>query len=165
MLKVKDFFKKAIGRLITFYRLSPWQPFRTLFLKMYLKHVEPRMYGGKRIVLAKRNGVKYRLNLNDHQDMSIYYQGSFEPRTVAVFKKYVKPGMTVLDIGAQKGHHTLQLAKLVGKEGKVIAFEPDPEMFALLKENMALNGFNNIFYFNILVWFMCCNLFHRIVCN
>lgn len=142
---VKDLLKKAIGRLITFYRLSPWQPFRTLFLKTYLKYVEPRMYGGKRIVVAERNGVKYRLNLNDHQDMSIYYQGSFEPRTTAVFKKYVKSGMTVLDIGAHNGYHTLQLAKLVGEKGRVIAFEPDPEIFALLKENMALNDFNNIF--------------------
>ncbi len=52
--------------------------------------------------------------------------------------------MTVLDIGANIGCHTLLFAKLVGTEGKVIAFEPMSYAFLKLKRNIQLNNFNNI---------------------
>jgi FkbM family methyltransferase len=41
----------------------------------------------------------------------------------------VKPGMTVLDIGANIGFYTVLLARLVGSKGRVFSFEPDPENF------------------------------------
>ena len=59
-------------------------------------------------------------------------------------KKEVKSGMTVIDLGAHVGFFTLLFAKLVGDEGKVFAFEPDPDNYALLTRNIALNGYNNV---------------------
>jgi FkbM family methyltransferase len=56
----------------------------------------------------------------------------------------VKKKMIVLDIGANLGYYTLILAKLVGRQGKVYAFEPDPENFRLLSKNIKENKFNNI---------------------
>lgn len=53
--------------------------------------------------------------------------------------------MTVLDIGANIGFHTLLLADLVGPEGKVFAFEPDPENFSLLVKNLKKNDYFNVF--------------------
>ena len=64
--------------------------------------------------------------------------------TTAVINKYVKKGMTAVDIGANIGCHTLRCAKLVGKSGKVIVFEPMSWAFAKLKRNIELNDFNNI---------------------
>jgi hypothetical protein len=56
----------------------------------------------------------------------------------------VKPGQTVLDIGASIGFFTLLLAKLVGPSGRVFAFEPDIVSFALLKANVLVNGYRNV---------------------
>ncbi len=56
----------------------------------------------------------------------------------------VKPGGTVLDIGANIGFFTLLLAKIVGPTGRVFAFEPGPVSFAFLKANVLVNGYKNV---------------------
>ena len=56
----------------------------------------------------------------------------------------VKPGQRVLDVGANIGLYTLLLARLVGPDGSVTAFEPGPLSFSLLKLNTSLNGYKNI---------------------
>jgi FkbM family methyltransferase len=60
-----------------------------------------------------------------------------------VFREHISPGMTVVDIGAHIGYYTLQSARLVGKTGRVYAFEPEPDNFALLTKNIELNGYDN----------------------
>ena len=52
-----------------------------------------------------------------------------EMRTI---RAVVRPGMTCLDVGANVGVYTALLARLVGPEGRVFAFEPSPENHALL---------------------------------
>jgi len=53
----------------------------------------------------------------------------------ALFRSLLRPGMTVVDVGANQGVFTLFCADLVGSTGTVIAFEPDPEMFLTLEAN------------------------------
>ena len=55
------------------------------------------------------------------------------------FKQWIKPGMTVYDVGANKGQMALLFASLVGPSGRVIALEPAPVEFASCKRNIALN--------------------------
>jgi FkbM family methyltransferase len=55
-----------------------------------------------------------------------------------------RPGMTVLDVGANLGLYSLLLARGVGPSGRVIAFEPDPDLCALLRANCAANGVANV---------------------
>lgn len=57
---------------------------------------------------------------------------------------FVKPGQTVLDIGAWEGPYTLLLAELVGPAGRVIAFEPDARAGSLLRANVAMNALANV---------------------
>ena len=52
---------------------------------------------------------------------------------IRLIKAYVKPGMAVLDIGANIGFYTILLSKLVGKVGIVYAFEPDEDNFKFLQ--------------------------------
>ena len=59
-------------------------------------------------------------------------------------KKEIKKGDTVVDIGANIGLFTLFFSKLVGTTGRVIAFEPDPENFDVLKKNIELNEITNV---------------------
>lgn len=86
-----------------------------------------------------RDGVRYDLDLSQAIDLTIFVFGRFEPSTVAAFRRYVKPGATVLDIGANIGAQTLQLARLVGSDGRVLAFEPTAFAFAKLRRNLQLN--------------------------
>lgn len=54
-----------------------------------------------------------------------------------ILKPYIKPGMTVLDTGCGPGFFTVQIAKLVGPAGRVIAADLQPEMLALTKAKFA----------------------------
>jgi len=68
----------------------------------------------------------------------------YEKFETELFKKQVKKGMTVLDIGAHIGYYTLLAANLVGENGRVFAFEPHPGHFALLEKNVRINGYKNV---------------------
>lgn len=67
------------------------------------------------------------------------YAFDYEPETGLIFKQLIKPGMTVVDIGANVGYYTLLAAKLLDGKGKVYAFEPDPANYVLLKKNILSN--------------------------
>jgi FkbM family methyltransferase len=70
--------------------------------------------------------------------------GEWEETETRLFSSFVKRGMTVVDVGANIGYYTLLAARLVGEEGKVFAFEPSPDNFALLKQNVEENGYKNV---------------------
>jgi FkbM family methyltransferase len=68
----------------------------------------------------------------------------FEPLETEIIRKEIKNGNVVVDIGANIGYYTLIFANLVGKEGKVFAFEPSPDNFALLQKNIEINNYQNV---------------------
>jgi len=68
----------------------------------------------------------------------------YEPFITDFFKSEIKKGDVVFDIGANIGYFTLIFAKLVGENGKVFAFEPSPDVFAILQKNVEINGYKNI---------------------
>jgi FkbM family methyltransferase len=53
-------------------------------------------------------------------------------------------GDTVVDVGAHIGLYTIIAAKRVGPTGKVIAIEPDPQNFKILRKNILLNQLSNV---------------------
>ncbi|MFH1367048.1 MAG: FkbM family methyltransferase [Patescibacteria group bacterium] len=64
-------------------------------------------------------------------------------------RKYkIKEGDIIIDAGAYLGGFTLMAAKKVGKKGKVIAFEPDPQNFNILQKNVQNSNFSNIILIN-----------------
>lgn len=56
----------------------------------------------------------------------------------------VKPGMTICDMGCGNGFYSLQLAKMVGNEGKILAVDIQSEMLRLLKARAEEQGIENI---------------------
>ena len=74
--------------------------------------------------------------------------GVWEEYETEMFKNHLKSGDIVLDIGANIGYHTLIAAEIVGKSGKVYAFEPEPRNFALLKKNVEANNYKNVILIN-----------------
>jgi len=70
--------------------------------------------------------------------------GLLEQFEYALIQKLCRPAMMVVDIGANIGFHTLQLAQAVGAEGQVWAFEPDPSNFKTLLLNLRANHASNV---------------------
>jgi FkbM family methyltransferase len=81
---------------------------------------------------------------NNEISNTLFIYGFYEENETEMFEKIIKAGDTVLDISANIGYYTLIFAKLVGKNGRVFAFEPEPTNFALLKRNVRMNSYNNV---------------------
>ena len=60
------------------------------------------------------------------------------------FARYIRAGMTVYDVGANKGQMALLFAALVGPSGRVVSFEPSPPEFACLNANVRLNALRHV---------------------
>jgi len=86
------------------------------------------------------------LDKNDAQSLSV--EENYEPVETNYAIQNIKKGDIVLDLGAFIGYYTLVFARIVGPEGKVYAFEPNPENFAILKRNVEYNGYKNVVLIN-----------------
>jgi FkbM family methyltransferase len=69
--------------------------------------------------------------------------GEFSELEAQLFTGLVRPGMLVVEVGSNIGAHTVHLAKLVGENGGVVAFEAQRVIFQMLCANLALNGIEN----------------------
>ncbi|CAM3598205.1 FkbM family methyltransferase [Smaragdicoccus niigatensis] len=87
-------------------------------------------------------GHDFEVDAND--TLHIAMRGSYELEETAWYQANVKTGDVVLEVGANIGYFTLLFAKLVGPTGLVLAFEPDPEISAILRRNVARNGYHNV---------------------
>jgi FkbM family methyltransferase len=83
-------------------------------------------------------GLWIRVNPRTGQDVQ---HGIGEPQVQRALSEYLHPGMTFYDVGANIGFFSLMAARLVGPQGRVVAFEADPEIAARLRENLARNQF------------------------
>lgn len=82
--------------------------------------------------------------LDPGDSMNLAVNSLYEPLETAVVSNSVNLGDVVLDIGANIGYFTLLFSKLVGQDGKVFAFEPDPRSFDLLHKNVRGNRCANV---------------------
>src|SRR6266542_2369528 len=96
-----------------------------------------RLVRGRRKVVDL-DGLCYELELGETIDLCLYLR-QFELEVAAALRQETKPGMTVLDVGANVGAHTILLASLVGPTGRVIAFEPTDFGWRKLQRNVSLN--------------------------
>ena len=101
--------------------------------------------GEQRVDISDFDGdLRISLDLSEHMQSQIYWHGSYSRNIIYLLKRIARPGMTVIDAGANVGEITLIAAKQVGPTGRVIAFEPMPAFADRLENNVALNGFQNV---------------------
>jgi len=81
-----------------------------------------------------------------------YFEGSAEQEVQEVMQKQLRSGMSFYDIGANIGFFSLLAARLVGKDGHVVAFEADPEAAERLREHVARNELGWITVKEVAVW-------------
>jgi FkbM family methyltransferase len=70
-------------------------------------------------------------------------EGWFE-KEMEFLRHWLRPGMTVIDIGANLGVYSLPMARLVGQKGRVFAYEPGSEPRTLLERSRQLNAAINL---------------------
>ena len=90
----------------------------------------------------------HKMFLDVVDSIGVSASGVHEAFETELVKRLVKKGDVVLDIGANIGYYTLIFAKYVEKEGRVFAFEPNPDNFELLKKNVKINGYKNVVMVN-----------------
>ncbi len=132
-LSVKKIFKPFLGKGLSKY--IPTSLIRLIYRVSFSK-IQPSVakVGNNKMVIDSMEA--FRLALNE-QDVREKLETDF-------FKKEIKKGMTVLDLGANMGFYTLLFAELVGGKGKVFAFEPEPNNFSTLEKNVRLNEYKNV---------------------
>ena len=94
-------------------------------------------------VEAEINGAQMQLDLGDYIQRRIYFH-SHEPHETALFRRVLRRGDVVLDVGAHVGYFTILAGSLVGREGQVHAFEPVPSNFSALEMNVARNSMRHV---------------------
>ena len=86
----------------------------------------------------------------------IYLYGFSEESLTQIVSKYLKKGMTFLDVGSHVGYYSLLASELVGEKGGVYCFEPTPSTFELLFSNV--KNFGNVFAYPLAAWSKTQNL-------
>ena len=120
-------FSKISNR--TFYGKILRLPLKLIPKRMVVPIVRGPLRGKRWIVGASTHGC---------------WLGSYEYQKQSIFKKTVKSGYVVYDIGAHVGFYTLLSSVLVGTQGKVIAFEPVQRNLEYLKKHVEINSCNNV---------------------
>ncbi len=101
---------------------------------------------GPDVITERRvNGSRMLLNRSDWMENFAAISGSFyDATTIAVLQQVLGKGWAVLDVGANVGFTTLAATQLVGRSGRVTAFEPNPEAASRLAANVKLNQLDNV---------------------
>ena len=97
-----------------------------------------------KVTVVEKSSFKICCDLEDHAVGRHVANGEYEPHVTKIFSTYLKPGMRVLDIGANIGFFSLLSASLVGKTGAVFAVEPNMKNCTFIQASKNLNEFTNI---------------------
>lgn len=94
-------------------------------------------------VVTRLDGSQLALDLRDHIQWMTYYFGAHEPHLLPVVRALVRPGYSVVDLGAHIGTYALRFGRFYQSwaDGApwVLAAEPTPALFERLQQHLALN--------------------------
>jgi FkbM family methyltransferase len=93
----------------------------------------------RRVMIAD---VPLIVDVTEFTTSSLYFGSvSYEPKTTQYLRRHLHAGGVFVDVGANHGYFTILAAALVGEDGRVFAFEPNPPVYARLEQHVRLNGF------------------------
>lgn len=96
-------------------------------------------------------GARMLCDLLDLVQSRIYNYGVWEPNLTAFIAGRLREGDVFVDVGANVGYFTLLASRLVGTDGKVIAVDASPSIFARLQEAIATNDARNVRAVNVAI--------------
>jgi FkbM family methyltransferase len=131
---------KRIARHPLVVRLTDFLGIRGLLLKVYRFCFAPQ--GGKhQIFVAGRHAQFHVYSASTVQALDSM---GGERETLEFLMGKLAPGDCLYDIGAATGLYTVFLAQVVGERGRVVSFEPEPDSYGRLRENLKLNNLGNV---------------------
>jgi FkbM family methyltransferase len=95
-------------------------------------------------VTVNREGIRYTIRIGNGRGLFCALAGTEYEAEMRWFLAKMKEGDLFVDVGANIGVYTLHASRLVGKKGKVFAFEPTPETFSDLQQNVQSNRCLNV---------------------
>ncbi len=100
--------------------------------------------GGRRGMTQLSTGQLFIVN-TEARDIAtwIIHAGVWENFVDDILSALVRPGDTFLDVGANMGYYTVKIGGMVGEQGRVFSFEPNPSFFDVLSDNCHINGFDS----------------------
>jgi FkbM family methyltransferase len=98
------------------------------------------------VMVATRHGPMVALGGDAYITRSLQLYGEYGRDEADLFRQVVRPGMTVVEAGANIGAHSVMLARACAP-GPLIAFEPQQRVFQLLCANLVMNGVENALAF------------------
>ena len=108
-----------------------------------VKFAQQRSYDG--VIVKNIQGSSMILDIKDvgisHE---LLLTGVHESESTKQIRSEIKPGMNILEVGANIGYYLLIESKLIGDQGRIYAFEPSPVNMRMLKANIALNNIDNL---------------------
>ena len=97
-----------------------------------------------RTIATRYGKTKFFVNDTGALSQSLMLYGEWAQNELIFMKALIPAGSTVLDVGAYIGTHTLAFAQFTGPNGNVVSIEPQNQSFALLEENVSVNGLKNV---------------------
>ncbi len=89
------------------------------------------------------------LNVKESRMMLARALGVYEPDKTQTICSLLKPGQVFIDVGCNKGDFSLLAAKIIGKDGSVLAFEPEPDNCQWIEKSIKLNNYGSIKLFQL----------------
>jgi FkbM family methyltransferase len=120
-------------------RLTEGKGYDNFFVKCLPQNYQ---YRKNSLRIAKRDGIRYRLDISEYMEWVIYFGLRVEERDGLY--PLVKPNMVIFDIGTNIGETLLNFARLTGPGGMVYGFEPVEENFKKCMLNISMNDFSHI---------------------
>jgi FkbM family methyltransferase len=125
-------------------------PIRRLTNKYYVKGLFRLLWIARRLLVVKEGIYLVDDDNKMHLDSEHYYQwmiattGYYSFGIRKLIRQYLCHGDTFIDVGANIGYLSLLASTIVGEQGVVFAFEPDPRAVVQFKRNMTLNRIGNV---------------------
>jgi len=88
-------------------------------------------------------GYTVRLDLSDLIQRNVYL-GTYEPEESSLIRRFLRSGITFVDVGANVGYYSLMAAAAAGPSGRVVAIEPNPDLCEGLEETIRNNRIRNM---------------------
>ncbi|MDA8324071.1 MAG: FkbM family methyltransferase [Actinomycetota bacterium] len=101
------------------------------------------------VLMATVDGMRLLVHGEGVVGRNLLLHGQYESYESDLFRSAIVPGTTVIDVGANIGYYSLIASRLVGEGGRVVSFEPHPEIFGLLTANRERNSAENVIPLNL----------------
>lgn len=135
---------QAFGELESQYRrIQHLQESQLTALTTLATRLKPPVFStGNNLLVSEVEGFIVAVPADEWRVAAFHaFRGVQEPGLFRLLQSTLSPGMSFIDVGANVGLYTLLAARMTGESGSVISFEPTPGIFAILENNVRVNGF------------------------